>query len=274
MGCLTAMVAYFNCIYICIYVATDLPSPSPYLISLSLHLFHSFTSSRKESDNCTVLAKASHANSNKAQTDHHEEKAIFNNVETVNYKAAQGKVKEVNAASVALAAAIAAQKPSLLSKNMLKLYFIMSVGYLVSAMNGFGSSLMGAINAMTPYQESFGLSGAGEYLCWGCQTTTSSYRFFHWNRLYNLQSGSDCCFPILWTAGGRLRTKDLHFRGMSHRTGTAVQGSCHALSVFMGGRFILGFGAALASAAEPACTVELAPPHYRGTMAGLYNTFW
>lgn len=48
------------------------------------------------------------------------------------------EVTQVNAASVALAAAIAAQKPSLLSKNMLKLYFIMSVGYLVSTMNGFG----------------------------------------------------------------------------------------------------------------------------------------
>lgn len=49
-----------------------------------------------------------------------------------------GKVKEVNTTSVALAAACAAQKPKLLSKNMLKLYFIMSIGYLVSTMNGFG----------------------------------------------------------------------------------------------------------------------------------------
>lgn len=53
---------------------------------------------------------------------------------------------------------------------------------------------------------------------------------------------------------------------------TAVQGSCHTLSVFTGGRFILGFGAALAPAG-PAYIVELALPHYRGTMAGLYNTF-
>jgi len=49
-----------------------------------------------------------------------------------------GNVVEINAASVALASAIEAQKPKLLSKNMLKLYFIMAVGYLVSTMNGFG----------------------------------------------------------------------------------------------------------------------------------------
>lgn len=68
---------------------------------------------------------------------------------------------QVNAASVALAAAIAAQKPSLWSKNMFKLYFIMAIGYLVSTMNGFDSSLMGAVNAMKPFQETFGLNGAG-----------------------------------------------------------------------------------------------------------------
>lgn len=74
---------------------------------------------------------------------------------------ADGGVRQVNTASVALAAAVAEQKPRLLSPNMIRLYLIMAVGYLVSTMNGFDSSLMGSINAMKPYQESFGLSGAG-----------------------------------------------------------------------------------------------------------------
>jgi len=70
-------------------------------------------------------------------------------------------VKETAVASVALTAAINAQKPSLLSPNMLRLYLIMGIGYLVSTMNGFDSSLMGSINAMKPYQHTFGLTGAG-----------------------------------------------------------------------------------------------------------------
>lgn len=49
-----------------------------------------------------------------------------------------GNVKEINTTSVALSAAMAAQKPNLLSPNMIQLYMIMSVGYLVSTMNGFG----------------------------------------------------------------------------------------------------------------------------------------
>lgn len=56
--------------------------------------------------------------------------------------------------------------------------------------------------------------------------------------------------------------------------GTVVQTTCHDLKVFMGGRFILGLGSALASAAGPTYTVEMAHPAYRGAMAGLYNTFW
>jgi hypothetical protein len=71
----------------------------------------------------------------------HHEATDVHRVPTVDEKYATGKVTEVQAASVALAAAIAAQKPNLLSKNMLKLYFIMSVGYLISTMNGFGTAL-------------------------------------------------------------------------------------------------------------------------------------
>lgn len=48
------------------------------------------------------------------------------------------QLKAVNPASEALAAAVASQKPNPWSKNMLKLYSIMSIGYLVSTMNGFG----------------------------------------------------------------------------------------------------------------------------------------
>lgn len=71
------------------------------------------------------------------------------------------ETREINTASAALAAAVAQQKPRLLSPSMLRLYVIMGIGYLVSTMNGFDSSLMGAINAMKPYQETFGLNGAG-----------------------------------------------------------------------------------------------------------------
>lgn len=51
--------------------------------------------------------------------------------------------------------------------------------------------------------------------------------------------------------------------------GTAIQTPANSMSQFIGGRFVLGFGASIASAAGPAYTVELAHPAYRGTMAGM-----
>jgi hypothetical protein len=77
----------------------------------------------------------------------HGEKSVLEQVET-QYEPV-GKVREVRAASVALVTAVAAQKPSLLSPGMLRLYFILSVGYLISTMNGFDSSLMVRLEAIS-----------------------------------------------------------------------------------------------------------------------------
>ncbi len=114
---------------------------------------------------------------------------------------------------------------------------------------------MGSINAMTPYQESFGLSGAG---------SSTGLIFI----IYNL--GQIAAFPFCgFVADGYGRRVCIFVGCLIVLIGTAVQASAHARGQFIGGRFVLGFGAALASAAGPAYTVELAHPAYRGTMAGM-----
>ncbi|KAK7932686.1 hypothetical protein PG985_003398 [Apiospora marii] len=171
-----------------------------------------------------------------------------------------GEVREVAAASVALTAAVAEQKPNLLSPNMIRLYLIMSIGYLVSTMNGFDSSLMGAINAMKPYQETFGLNGKG---------SSTGIIFI----IY--QVGQIASFPFCGLLADGIGRRWCIFIGcFIVLVGTAVQATAHEQGHFIAGRFVLGFGAAIASAAGPAYIVELAHPAYRGTMAGLYNIFW
>ncbi|KAJ4331116.1 hypothetical protein N0V95_009943 [Ascochyta clinopodiicola] len=169
-------------------------------------------------------------------------------------------VQEKTVASVALAAAMEASKPNLWSKSMIQLYMIMGIGYLVSTMNGFDSSLMGAINAMKPYQSTFGLSGEG---------SSTGIIFI----IYNL--GQIAAFPFCgFLADGYGRRICIFVGCALVLVGTAVQASAHSMGQFIGGRFLLGFGASIASAAGPAYTVELAHPAYRGTMAGMYNNFW
>ncbi|OKO99839.1 Lactose permease [Penicillium subrubescens] len=136
----------------------------------------------------------------------------------------------------------------------------MGIGYLVSTMNGFDSSLMGAINAMKPYQDSFGLTGAG---------SSTGLIFI----IYNL--GQIAAFPFCGLLADGYGRKVCIFVGcLIVWIGTAVQAPATSMGMFIAGRFLLGLGAALASAAGPAYTVELAHPAYRGTMAGMYNNFW
>jgi MFS family permease len=114
---------------------------------------------------------------------------------------------------------------------------------------------MGAINAMEEYQKSFNLSGAG---------STTGIIFI----IYNL--GQIAAFPFCgFFADGYGRRWCIFVGCVVVLIGTAVQGSANVMGQFIAGRFILGFGAAIASAAGPAYTVELAHPAYRGTMAGM-----
>ncbi|KAK3613037.1 hypothetical protein LTR56_028103, partial [Elasticomyces elasticus] len=167
-------------------------------------------------------------------------------------------VQEEAVHSVALTEALAmGAKPSIWSKSMLQLYAIMAVGYLVSTLNGYDSSLMGAINAMKSYQSTFGLSGDG---------SSTGIIFI----IYNC--GQIAAFPFCgFLADGYGRRICIFVGCALVLVGTAVQTTAHTIEQFIGGRFVLGFGASIASAAGPAYTVELAHPSYRGTMAGMYN---
>lgn len=49
--------------------------------------------------------------------------------------------KEIEATSVDLAVAAELQKPQLWSKTMMRVYYVMTVGYLVSTIQGYGKFL-------------------------------------------------------------------------------------------------------------------------------------
>lgn len=119
---------------------------------------------------------------------------------------------------------------------------------------------MGSINAMKPYQEYFGLSGAG---------SSTGVVFI----VYNIAQLT--ALPLTpFLSDGYGRRVGIFVGCAIILVGTAVQGSAQSLGQFIGGRVLLGAGAAISSAIGPAYTVELAHPSYRGFMAGMYNNFW
>ena len=77
-----------------------------------------------------------------------------------------------------------------------------------------------------------------------------------------------------WIAGwqGRRLPKFVGCLGVC--VSTIVTSTACILSAFIGGRFLLSFFATFATTAGPLYLIELAPPQYRGTVAGMYNTLY
>ncbi|KAM0326570.1 hypothetical protein ACHAQA_006439 [Verticillium albo-atrum] len=128
-------------------------------------------------------------------------------------------VAEVHPSSVELYAALVDEKHSPASPYMRRIYFLMLVGYLVSTIQGYDGSLMGAINAMTPYHESFGLSGAG---------ASTGLVFI----IYNI--AQIVAFPVCSALNDNYGRKVCIFVGCAIvLVGTAIQGAAPNLAAFM-----------------------------------------
>ena len=56
--------------------------------------------------------------------------------------------------------------------------------------------------------------------------------------------------------------------------GTALQTASQNVHMFIGARFVIGFGTTLATNAAPLLTLEIAYPPYRAQLTALYNTLW
>lgn len=56
--------------------------------------------------------------------------------------------------------------------------------------------------------------------------------------------------------------------------GTCIQAPSHNIDMFIGGRFILGFGVSFCSVSAPCYVSEMSHPKFRGIHTGLYNCMW
>ncbi|KAL5351026.1 hypothetical protein ACLOAV_004600 [Pseudogymnoascus australis] len=168
-----------------------------------------------------------------------------------------GNSKNAKVISVALADAIAKDKPPTWSKSMAKLYGIMVIVTMNDCMNGYDGSLMGSLNSMDPFHNFFnvGMEGSSIGLVFAIYTVGSIIGSLFaatacdlYGRRFGMFSGS--CFIVL---------------------GTVLEATAHALTQFMGGRFLIGFGVTIATTAAPVYLVEIAYPTWRGRIGGLYN---
>ncbi|KAK7892227.1 hypothetical protein LTR67_007323 [Exophiala xenobiotica] len=168
--------------------------------------------------------------------------------------------KEINVVNADFAAALADNPPSPWGKGHLALYGCCIVVYLCSTMNGYDGSLMGSINSIPNYLNYYNVSE-------------------------NEQAGTGIVFAIfqvgqmtgaffVWMADWKGRKVPIFLGCFGVIIGTVVTATAKTMAVFIGGRFLLSFFCTWAATAAPMYCVEVAPPLYRGTVSGLYNTLW
>ncbi|KAI9019655.1 hypothetical protein DFJ74DRAFT_769354 [Hyaloraphidium curvatum] len=151
--------------------------------------------------------------------------------------------------------------PKAVTGRSLNTLFLLSlVAFLCSATYGYDGSLMSGINAMSQYQDFFGVQPTG---------AMTSLIF----SIYNV--GNICAVPFSGPIADRFGRKISMAIGCGIIVvGAIINGTSTVLAQFIVGRFVLGFGICIASVGAPSWVVETTPPEYRGRVTGLYNTFW
>lgn len=151
-------------------------------------------------------------------------------------------------------------KPEIWGQGYIHLYLCCLLMYLCSTMNGYDGSLMSSINSLTTYQKHYNLPENG--------ASATGIVF----SVYQIGQMGGALF--VWTADWKGRKIPIFVGCLGVVVATVITATARDIPTFTGGRFLLSFFATIAQTAAPLLLIEIAPPLYRGTVAGLYNTFY
>ncbi|KAK2812230.1 hypothetical protein FQN50_001588 [Emmonsiellopsis sp. PD_5] len=159
-----------------------------------------------------------------------------------------------------LAAILVDSKPNQWGGGYLRMYLCCALVFLSSTMNGLDGSLMGSINTLPNYVKYYDLPPTGN------AGTGIVFAIFNVGQMVGAL--------FIWIADWKGRRLPIFLGCFGVCVATILTALAPTLSVFIGGRFLLSFFAILACTAAPLYIIEIAPPQYRATVAGMYNTFY
>ncbi|KAF7355620.1 MFS lactose [Mycena sanguinolenta] len=151
------------------------------------------------------------------------------------------------------------------SANIFKLYLILSVAAMGSLSFGFDTNVISGVNGMVQFTNYFSIgggdSGGGQGVI-----TAMLYSVF----TFGCIAGSFVAGSIADRWG---RRGGMFIASVIMLTGVSVVTAAQNRTYLLVGRFAIGFGSTLNNSSAPAYVSELAPPQWRGCIAGLYNCF-
>ncbi|KAK8186015.1 general substrate transporter [Phyllosticta citribraziliensis] len=143
--------------------------------------------------------------------------------------------------------------------EMRKVYFILMFVVLTSATNGYDSSMVNGLLALDQFKEYF------DHPTGTIVGLFSSILFL----------GGVLAQPIVPYLADFFGRRMAIFSGaVVMILGVGLQAASFNLHMFIAGRFLVGFGVAIAHVASPLLIAELVHPQHRATFTTVYNTTW
>ncbi|KAH7100482.1 general substrate transporter [Auriculariales sp. MPI-PUGE-AT-0066] len=146
------------------------------------------------------------------------------------------------------------------SRSSIALYGFVIVCALNATMSGYDGAIFSTINAMPAYKSFFNMT----------ETGASTGIIF---AIYPIGQMVGAFFAGL-IADWLGRRAGLFAGAAFVMFGTIWTTSAQSLAYIFAGRFFLGFGISISTAAAPTLAVELSPPQWRGVIVGYYNSFF
>ncbi|KAH0835885.1 hexose transporter [Lanmaoa asiatica] len=130
---------------------------------------------------------------------------------------------------------------------------------ITSSTTGYDGSMMNGLQSLTQWESAFNYPSGGNL---GLL-----------NAIQNIGALAGYPFaPYLSDGVGRRRA--IWFGAAIMCIATAIQTASQSVGMFIGARFLIGFGNTFAANAAPMLVTELAYPTYRAPLTSLYNSLW
>ncbi|KAH7889037.1 general substrate transporter [Phlebopus sp. FC_14] len=130
---------------------------------------------------------------------------------------------------------------------------------MTSSTNGYDGSMMNGLQSLTQWNIAFDYPTDG--------------KLGLLNAIQNI--GCLCAYPFApYVADGMGRKFSIILGASLMIVATVLQTASQSIQMFIGARFLIGFGLTFAASAAPLLVSEVAYPSHRGQATSMYNTLW
>ncbi|KAJ3491276.1 hypothetical protein NLJ89_g11353 [Agrocybe chaxingu] len=145
------------------------------------------------------------------------------------------------------------------NRRIIYLNFWILLLLITSSTNGYDGSMMNGLQSLTQWAGYFNYPTGG--------------RLGLLNAIQNI--GSLAAYPMSpYVADGLGRRTSIFLGATIMCVATAIQTASTSVGMFIGARFLIGFGLTFAATAAPMLVTEISYPTYRAPLTSTYNSLW